>query len=267
MPVVNNQSVLSVQKLNVSLGGRAVIRDLSFEVARGGSVRLLSGGFLEIPMITISKEDYLKAIAEAEAEGEPVISATLSHWLAVSRPAVTAALKRLRRDGMVVVKNDGQIQLTSRGRQIAGQTIFRHHLIERMLSEIFDMPWYEIHEEAERLEHAVSPSFEKKLIEKLGNKDTCPHGNSLALRNPAERRKKGLCLLSEAKEGAQYRVVSVYERDRKLLDFFEHEGVRPGTRLIVQTRNYDGTMSLTIENKSIRLGTSAAEKIWVLKSE
>ena len=62
-------------------------------------------------------------------------------------------------------------------------------------------------------------------------------------------------------------MANVYERDRKLLDFFEQEGLRPGTRLIVQTRNYDGTVSLAVEKKSIRLGASAAEKIWVLKSE
>jgi len=217
-------------------------------------------------MITVSKEDYLKAIAEAEAEGERVISATLAHWLAVTRPAVTAALKRLKRDGMVVVKNDGQIQLTSRGRQVAEQTLFRHHLIERMLSEIFGMPWYEVHEEAERLEHAVSSAFEKKLVEKLGKKDICPHGNSFVLRSPTERRKKGMCPLSEAEEGVQYQVASVYERDRKLLDFFEHEGLRPGTRLTVQSRNYDGTVSLATENRSVRLGAPAAEKIWVSKS-
>jgi len=217
-------------------------------------------------MITISKEDYLKAIAEAEDEGEAVISATLAHWLAVTRPAVTAALKRLKKDGMVVVKSDGRIQLTSQGRQVAEQTIFRHHLIERMLSEIFGMPWYAVHEEAERLEHAVSPAFEKKLVEKLGEKDTCPHGNSLALRTPAERRKKGLCLLSEAPEGGRFQVVSVYERDRKLLDFFESEGIRPGTRLSVQTRNYDGTVSLAIDRKITRLGEPAAEKVWVSKA-
>ena len=217
-------------------------------------------------MITVSKEDYLKAIAEAEAEGETVISATLAHWLSVSRPAVTAALKRLKKDGMVTVKSDGRILLTSSGRQVAERTIFRHHLIERMLSEIFGMAWYEVHEEAERLEHAVSPAFEKTLVEKLGSKDICPHGNSLALRSPAERRKKGLCLLSEAGAGSQYRVASVYERDRKLLDFFEHEGIRPGAHLTVQSRNYDGTVSLVVEKKTIRLGISAAEKVWVAKS-
>ena len=217
-------------------------------------------------MITISKEDYLKAIAEAEAEGETVISATLASWLAVSRPAVTAALKRLKKDGMVSVKIDGRVQLTSQGRQIAEQIIFRHHLIERMLSEIFGMPWCEIHEEAERLEHAVSPAFEKKLLEKLGEKDICPHGNSLALRSPAKKRKNGLCLLNETEEGVQYQVASLYERDRKLLDFFEHEGIRPVTVLTVQTRNYDGTISLVIEGKTVRLGAPAAGKIWVRKS-
>src|SRR5690348_18487894 len=98
-------------------------------------------------MITISKEDYLKAIAEAEAEGQMVIAASLAHWLSVTRPAVTFALKRLRKDGMVSVKSDGHIQLTAQGREIAERTIFRHHLIERMLSEIFGMAWYEVHEE------------------------------------------------------------------------------------------------------------------------
>ncbi len=65
-----------------------------------------------------------------------MISATLAYWLAVTLPIVTAALKRLKRDGMVAIKSDGRIHLTSQGRRIAEQTILRHHLIERMLSEI-----------------------------------------------------------------------------------------------------------------------------------
>src|SRR5215470_16658445 len=137
-------------------------------------------------MITISKEDYLKAIAEAEAEGQAVIPATLAHWLSVTRPAVTAALKRLSKDGLVAILNDGHIQLTPAGRKVAERTMFRHHLIERMLSEIFGMAWYEVHDEAERLEHAVSPAFEQKLVDKLGHKNLCPHGNGLDLRSESE---------------------------------------------------------------------------------
>jgi DtxR family Mn-dependent transcriptional regulator len=216
--------------------------------------------------ITISKEDYLKAIAEAEAEGQTVIPATLAHWLAVTRPAVTFALKRLSKDNLVTVRSDGHIRLTSQGREIAERTIVRHHLIERMLTEIFGMAWYEVHDEAERLEHAVSPAFERKLVQKLGHKETCPHGNGLAMRSPAERRKRGLLLLTEAEPGLKYTIASVYERDRKLLEFFDAEGIKPGARVNVGSRNYDGTISLSIGTHHIRLGTPAAEKVWVSKS-
>jgi len=215
--------------------------------------------------ITVSKEDYLKAIAEAEAEGETVISATLAHWLSVTRPAVTTALKRLVKDGLVRVSKDGRVQLTTDGRGVAERTIFRHHLIERMLTEIFGMAWYEVHDEAERLEHAVSPAFEQKLVDKLGHKNLCPHGNGLDLRSESERRKHGLCLLSEAQAGKKYRVRSVYERDRKLLEFFDQEGIRPGTAVAIESQNYDGTITLNIEDKTVRLGLPAANKIWVAK--
>src|SRR5271169_2944972 len=105
------------------------------------SVRLHAfDGDSRTTMITISKEDYLKAIAEAEAEGQTVIPATLAHWLSVTRPAVTFALKRLTKDGLVTVKDDGHIRLTSQGREIAERTIVRHQLIERMLSEILECP-------------------------------------------------------------------------------------------------------------------------------
>jgi DtxR family Mn-dependent transcriptional regulator len=178
---------------------------------------------------------------------------------------VTFALKRLTKDGLVTVKSDGAIRLTPNGREIAERTIIRHHLIERMLTEIFGMAWYEVHDEAERLEHAVSHAFEKKLVEKLGRKDVCPHGNGLALRSPAERHKRGLQLLSEAEAGSRYSVASVYERDRKLLEFFDKEGIRPGVPLAVEARNYDGTVSLQVDKKQIRLGKPAAEKVWVAK--
>src|ERR1017187_8111005 len=157
-----------------------------------------------------SKENYLKAILEAEAEGRQVISATLAHWLEVSAPAVTMALKRLKRDGLVEVGADGIVRLTATGRETAYRTALRHHLIERMLSEMFGMEWHEIHEEAERLEHAVSPAFEVKLKEKLGESGACPHGNAVLPENPVERKRRGEVPLSEAKAGAPYPVVSLH---------------------------------------------------------
>ena len=82
--------------------------------------------------ITISKENYLKAVAEAESEGESVIAATLSRWLNVSAPAVTMALRRLKRDGFIQIDPDGRITLTAAGREIANRLLNRHHLIERI---------------------------------------------------------------------------------------------------------------------------------------
>ncbi len=179
-------------------------------------------------MITVSKEDYLKAILQAESEGEAVISATLAHWLAVSPPAVTMALRRLKKDGLVRVRTDGHVGLTAAGRKIARKLTLRHHLIERMLAEMFGMDWYKVHDEAERLEHAVSPDFEAKLLAKLGRDGACPHGNLSEMESPDSRRRRGLLLLSEAEAGQRYRVSGIYERDRHLLEFLEARNIRPG---------------------------------------
>jgi DtxR family Mn-dependent transcriptional regulator len=214
-------------------------------------------------MITVSKEDYLKAILEAESEGETVISATLAHWLSVSPPAVTMALRRLKKDGLVRVRTDGQVGLTAAGRKIARRLTLRHHLIERMLTEMFGMEWYKVHDEAERLEHAVSPDFEAKLLTKLGRGGACPHGNLSELESPDSRRRRGLLLLSEAETGKRYRVSGIYERDRHLLEFLEARGIRPGTELGLAERNYDKTLSIRTSTSTMVLGRPAAEKIWV----
>src|SRR6185437_4073611 len=151
-------------------GNKGPVRNCSLQSPSRTRFHTAIGPISEIKMknaITISKEDYLKAVLEAESEGQTVISSTLAHWLSVSPPAVTMALKRLKRDGYVEVKTDGIVRLTPKGKETAYRTARRHHLIERMLSEMFGMDWYRVHDEAERLEHAVSPAFEAKLIEKL----------------------------------------------------------------------------------------------------
>jgi DtxR family Mn-dependent transcriptional regulator len=196
-----------------------------------------------------------------------VIPALLAHWLEVSAPAVTMALKRLKRDGCVEVGADGIVRLTAPGRETAYRIALRHHLIERMLSEIFGMEWYEIHEEAERLEHAVSPAFEAKLREKLGEGGACPHGNAVLPENPAERKRRGEVPLSEAQEGRNYAVTSLHERDPKLLLFLHQAGMGPNQRLRVVSQNYDQTVSIELpageSAQSLILGRLAAEAVWL----
>lgn len=213
--------------------------------------------------LTVSREDYLKAIIEAESEGHAVVPVLLSHWLDVSPPAVTKALKRLREDGFVEDAPAGTLSLTPRGREVAHRTAFRHYLVERMLSEIFGMEWHQIHAEAERLEHVISPEFESKLIEKLGEDRDCPHGNRVLPETPAQRRKRGLLTLAEAEEGLQYTVASLYERDHRLLAFLHKLGIGPQTSVRVLEHNYDRTVRLAIPGQQITLGLSAAERVYV----
>ena len=217
-------------------------------------------------MITVSKEDYLKAVYEAESEGESVISATLAGWLKVSAPAVTMALRRLKRDGLVDVRTDGRVRLTVEGRRIARRIAVRHHLIERMLYEVFGMPWYRTHDEAERLEHAVSAEFELLLAKKLGRGGPCPHGNFADSDSPVQKRRRGLKLLSEGEPGHNYEVVSVYERDSQLGAMLDKRGIRPGSQIFFCERNYDQTLALRTPAGEIVLGGPAAEKIWVSPS-
>jgi DtxR family Mn-dependent transcriptional regulator len=213
--------------------------------------------------ITISKENYLKAILEAEAEGEPVIAAALARWLNVSAPAVTMAIRRLKRDSLISVRKSGQITLTPAGRDIAMRLLMRHQLVERMLTEIFGMEWYKVHEEAEQLEHAVSEDFEALLIKRLGDTKYCPHGNLLGVETPAERRRRGLKRLDEVMPVTHGRVACIFERDRQLLEYLDGLRIRPGAALGVMAQNADDTVTLTVDGGTVQLGRPAARRIWI----
>jgi DtxR family Mn-dependent transcriptional regulator len=217
--------------------------------------------------LSISREDYLKAIIEAESEGHDVLPVLLAQWLDVSPPAVTKAIRRLREDGYVESKSASSVELTAKGREVAHRTAFRHYLVERMLSEIFEMEWHQIHAEAERLEHAISPAFEKKLIEKLGRSGACPHGNGVLPESPAQSKRRGLVTLAEAEHGVWYIVTRLYERDDRLLEYLHKTGIGPGTKLRVAERNYDDTLRLHVGQGRVTLGLSAAARVWLRRVE
>lgn len=217
--------------------------------------------------ITISKENYLKAIAEAEAQGEPVIAATLARWLGVSAPAVTMATRRLKRDKLIAVDAKGIISLAGEGRVIADRILRRHHLIERMLVEIFGMEWYKVHDEAERLEHAVSADFEQLLLKRLGDGKACAHGNESEIASPEAMRERGWQRLDEVTGPIEATVVSVYERDRELLEYLDGIAVQPGARLQViaarRSASPGAEVSLRVQGRPVKLDGAVARKVWV----
>jgi DtxR family Mn-dependent transcriptional regulator len=214
--------------------------------------------------ITISKENYLKAIAEAESEGETVKPITLARWLRVSAPAVTMAIRRLKRDRLIRQGPEGQLTLTAPGREIANRLLNRHHLIERMLTEIFGLEWYKVHDEAEQLEHAVSADFEGRLVEKLGSGNACPHGNMVGMDSPRERRQRGLKPLDEAHVQEFLVVASVFERDRDLLEFLDRAGIRPGVQM--EVLGISAEVDLRVDHRRVHLERGVASRIWVKRA-
>src|SRR3989337_1951781 len=128
-------------------------------------------------MATIAAENLLKAILELDENGETVIAARLAELLRISSAAVSMALKRLQKKGYVRIAGKRSIHLTRRGLEATTELVRRHRLVERLLTDLLQMPWEKVHEEAEKLEHAISPELEKRLLELFGANGTCPHGN------------------------------------------------------------------------------------------
>jgi DtxR family Mn-dependent transcriptional regulator len=212
---------------------------------------------------SMSREDYLKAIWEMVQEGQEPISARLAEELGVTPPAVTAALKRLARDGLLTVGRDGRISLTRKGSSIADHLAMRHQLAEKLLTEVIGLDWTRAHDEAERLEHGISPEVEKLLLARFGTDGFCPHGVPLQGGLAKLRRKHGAVALSDVPAGKTVEVLCVYEKDPQFLEFLSGLAIHPGARTRIRNREYDETMTLAVGNRTIHLGKPATSRIWV----
>ena len=211
---------------------------------------------------SVSREDYLKAIWEMLEEGQAPISARLAEELGVTPPAVTAALKRLTRDDLVRVDRTGRIDLSRKGRQFAERMALRHQLAEMLLTDVIGLPWSKAHDEAERLEHAISPEVEALLLKRFGNRSSCPHG--VPIRGGiAQLRKQGVVLLSDLRAKDKAEIVCVYEKDGQFLEFLDGLRLHPGTKVGIEKREYDETMTLHVGGKTVHLGKPATSRIWV----
>ena len=214
---------------------------------------------------SVSREDYLKAFWEMLEEIQVPISARLAEELGVTPPAVTAALKRMARDGHVKVERGGRILLTAKGRKVAQHLMLRHQLAEMLLTEVIGLPWAKAHAEAERLEHAISPEVEALLLKRFAGQRTCPHGVPVN-GGVAELRKQGAVLLSELRTEDSAEILCVYEKDEGFLEFLDGLQLRPSTKLEVLKREYDETMTLRAGGHTIHLGKPATTRIWVRRS-
>src|ERR1700675_4674326 len=146
---------------------------------------------------SVSREDYLKAIWEMVQEEHEPISARLAEELGVTPPAVTAALKRMTRDGLLRVGRGGEIRLTRKGRSAAARLELRHQPAEKLLTDVIGLDWTRAHDAAERLEHGISPEVEALLLRRFGKDSSCPHGLPLRGGLARLRRTRGAVTLSD----------------------------------------------------------------------
>ena len=215
---------------------------------------------------SVSQEDYLKAIWEMLEENQQPISARLAEELSVTPPAVTAALKRMTRDGHVRVERGGRIHLTAKGRKTAQHLMLRHQLAEMLLTEVIGLSWSKAHAEAERMEHAISPEIEALLLKKFSARKTCPHGVPIN-GGIAQLRKHGGVLLSELQPREMAEILCVYEKDEGFLSFLEGLRLLPATKVEVLKREYDETLTLRAAGHTMHLGKPATSRIWVRRLE
>ncbi len=215
-------------------------------------------------MLSSSVEDYLKALLKHEQAhpGEPVSNGALALAVRVAPASATAMVKVLAESGLVSHEPRVGARLTEAGNKLALSVLRRHRLIELFLVRHLKLDWSEVHDEAERLEHAVSDKVLERIAELLGHPELDPHGAPIPSA-AGDMPKRALTLLADADIGAQLCVAQVPD-EPAMLRFLSDKGLVPGTpcRLLA----VDGAAeTATVEGPQgpLTLGLSAAKKVWV----
>jgi DtxR family Mn-dependent transcriptional regulator len=210
---------------------------------------------------TSGKEEYLQAIWTIADEGGPVIGARLAEFLRVSPASVSEMVHRLERDGLATLNDRKEIRLTGSGEKLARSIVRRHRLIERMLTDLLGYEWWKTHEEAERLEHAISPEMEQRLVERLGNPDTCPHGNPM----PGTARRRWSQPIEQAPLGELVlleRIPDQFEHEPGFLEYLDQQGLRPGRTFRVVERSQERVV-VDLDGSRRAIRPDCATKVWV----
>ena len=173
--------------------------------------------------VTVAEEEYLQIIYWLQEAGLPITGANIARAMQVSAPTVHEMIGRLEADGYVTRASDKSLEFTESGKEHATQIVRRHRLIERFLTDVFDIPWDQVHEEAERLEHWMSPVVEERMLRAIGDAKTCPHGHPIF-----EGERETGVPLADVEEGAQVRVLRFENEAEDLLHYLKDTGLHPG---------------------------------------
>jgi len=210
-------------------------------------------------------EEYLETIYELEEAGIVPMRARIVERLGVSAPSVSETVKRLEREGYLTLSETKAMVLTESGRKYATDMVRRHRLAERLLVDVLHVPWHQVHEEACRLEHAISDNLEAHLVALLGDPASCPHGNPIpGSANPLPPGE--VVSLSRASVGASTEVRRIDEQleaDPSGLLLLERSDLMPGSALVVGARSADG-VAVTTSAGEVSVPESVASLVYVL---
>jgi DtxR family Mn-dependent transcriptional regulator len=214
-------------------------------------------------MATPIVEEYLEAIYKLQADRKALGTTELGKELGVSPASASEMTDRLEEKGLVAKVKEKGITLTRRGEKAALELIRKHRISERFLVDVLGMDWKDVHEEACRLEHAISPEVESRMEALLGNPATCPHGHPIPDRQ-GRTPEESLRRLSGLKKNQRGVIAKVAEERRGLLEYLATLGILPEREVLVeQVAPFDGPLLVQVQGASYALGREIAEKIWV----
>jgi DtxR family Mn-dependent transcriptional regulator len=220
--------------------------------------------------LTGQAEDYLKAIYELEQRGERNAAATneIAARLGIAAASVSGMVQRLSRLGLVEVERYRGARLTPAGRAAALQLIRRHRIIESYLVERLGFGWDDVHEEAERLEHAASDELIARMADAIGNPTADPHGAPIPTAN-GEVDETRLPSINDLDAGGSATIVRMSDRDPAFLRYLDGMGLRPGAKVRVTAREpFSGPITLEVEGEKEphSVGTNVASQVYIQES-
>ena len=206
--------------------------------------------------VTVAEEEYLQSLFWLQEAGLAMTGANLARAMQLSAPTVHEMIGRLERDGYVTRGPDRAISFTDSGAAHAEGIVRRHRLIERFLTDVLGIPWDEVHEEAERLEHAMSPVLEERMLVAIGDAKTCPHGHPIA----AGSRLAGVPL-ADVQEGAHIRILRFENEAEELLRYLKASGIEPGMEGVVLESGEEHVLVQAAGGEVVELTRSVAETV------
>jgi DtxR family Mn-dependent transcriptional regulator len=207
---------------------------------------------------TVAEEEYLQVMFWLMEAEMAITAANISRAMQLSAPTVHEMVKRLEADGYVIRAMDKSLSFTPEGLKEAETITRRHRMIERFLTDVLDIPWDEVHEEAERLEHAMSPVLEERMRAAIGDATTCPHGHPIY----PDSRERG-ALLADVEVGAEVRVLRFENEAEELLHYLKDAGIEPGLEGSVTVSDADRVVVTTAAGEEHSLTRSVAETVSV----